>query len=642
MRRSHISVAAISICFALAATVIHAQSPPAYPSYPIVTQPDTVWPLIFQGQTETIQVFQPQPDRLEGDKLMARAAVSLRVAGATEPVFGTVWLTARIATERDARTATILDLTVRKVRFPDATADQQNHFTQIIQQQIPQMRVTFSLDQLMASLDVAEKEKIARQELSTVPPKIIYIPAVATLVLIDGQPQLQPVANVPGLMRVANSPFVILLDTNSQHYYLKAGDFWYSATDPVGPWINVGSIPAQVLSTGNLLTTPPAPPPGSAVPQPPAQQVNPGQIIVSEEPAELISTDGQPLYSPLAGTTLLYATNTSADVFFELGTRQTFVLLSGRWFAGPSLQGPWTYMPADKLPPAFAQIPADSAKGYVLASVAGTPQARDARLDAQVPQTAAVDRNAGQSLVVSYDGQPQFDAVQNSPVSYAVNTPEAVLLVNGAYFCCHQGVWYQSSIPQGPWAVATAVPDSIYTLPPSCPDYYVRYCYVYDVTPTTVYCGYLPGYTGCFIYGPTVVFGTGFHYPGWYRSEYFSRPHTWGFGAIAMTCRQPPGALELIIDTTADGLSVPVTRMGGGVRGYIDYHSLPRGNYHDEHFAGNTYINRLNVYNRSDNIRRNVVVNRDNYYRTQIGHNDLVRPEPIRAPRRQDQTTFQS
>src|SRR6185437_4050599 len=80
------------------------------------------------------------------------------------------------------------------------------------------------------------------------------------------------------------------------------------------------------------------------------------------------------------------------------------------------------------------------------------------------------------------------------------------------------------------WSVCLSVPDAIYTIPPSCPIYNVRYCYVYSHTSDLVYCGYLPGYTGCFVYGPTVVYGTGYYYHGWYRHDYFPRLFTFGFG----------------------------------------------------------------------------------------------------------------
>jgi len=38
-----------------------------------------------------------------------------------------------------------------------------------------------------------------------------------------------------------------------------------------------------------------------------------------------------------------------------------------------------------------------------------------------------------------------------------------------------------------------------------------------------VYVGYTPGYMGCYVYGPTIVYGTGFYYRPWYRTIYYPR-----------------------------------------------------------------------------------------------------------------------
>ena len=41
--------------------------------------------------------------------------------------------------------------------------------------------------------------------------------------------------------------------------------------------------------------------------------------------------------------------------------------------------------------------------------------------------------------------------------------------------------------------------------------------------------GYTPGYLNSYIYGPTVVYGTGFYYAPWYGAYYYPRPWSWGF-----------------------------------------------------------------------------------------------------------------
>ena len=117
------------------------------------------------------------------------------------------------------------------------------------------------------------------------------------------------------------------------------------------------------------------------------------RIIVADEPTELIVADGAPTYTPLPGNELLYMSNTESDVLVEIATQQYYVLLAGRWYRGASLNGPWTYESPDNLPASFAGIPADSDKAHLRVHVAGTQEANEAAMDAQVPQTRPPSRS---------------------------------------------------------------------------------------------------------------------------------------------------------------------------------------------------------------------------------------------------------
>jgi hypothetical protein len=68
-------------------------------------------------------------------------------------------------------------------------------------------------------------------------------------------------------------------------------------------------------------------------------------------------------------------------------------------------------------------------------------------------------------------------------------------------------------------------------IPPSCPLYSCRFCHVYGYTNQLVYCGYLPGYVGCYTYNGCVVYGTGCRYAPWWGNVFFPRPCTFGFAA---------------------------------------------------------------------------------------------------------------
>jgi len=497
----------------------------------------TYWPVALESTAGHIEVYQPQPQKMNGDTLTARAAVSLVRPGSSAPVFGAAWFTAHFITDRDTRTVTLYEVTVNNVRLPGSTAAEQQNFAGDIGGQLSTMQVMFPLDQLMASLDTARQERVEAKQIATTPPRILLTTTPTTLISVNGAPKLQPLDTQPGVSRVTNTPFILLFDSTGRRYYLKAGSRWVSAADIPGPWEDVASVPPAIASSGADLATPATQPSAPAAPT--AIDLSPAaadaRIIVATDPTELVVTNGNPQFTPIpggAGGELLYATNTASNLFLDQADHNYYVLLSGRWYAATSLQGPWQYVAADHLPPAFAQIPADSPVADALTFVAGTTQAHEAVLDAGIPQTADIRRDAGADLTVAYDGDPRFQDVPESPgVSYALNTPEEVFLVNGRYYCCHQGAWYESAIATGPWTVCASVPPAIYTLPPSCPDYNARYVYVYDYYPDYVVCGYLPGYTGTYVDGPTIVYGTGYTYSGWYGTTYFPPPCTWGFAA---------------------------------------------------------------------------------------------------------------
>lgn len=251
-------------------------------------------------------------------------------------------------------------------------------------------------------------------------------------------------------------------------------------------------------------------------------------------PAELLLSQGQPELVPVPGTGLLYVQNSGSDIFMDTSNQTYYILAAGRWFSSSSLQnGSWSYVAGSGLPADFAKIPPYSPKASVLVSVPGTPQAKEALIANQIPQTATITRSAAQ-LQVSYYGAPNFQPIQDTNLTYAVNTTTPVINVPGnTYYAVNNGVWFMSGNAIGPWTVATSVPPAIYTIPPSCPIHYVTYSYVYGSTPAAVYVGYTPGYYGTVVSSDNVVvYGTGWNYPPIVvANAWVPAPYTYGVGA---------------------------------------------------------------------------------------------------------------
>jgi len=482
------------------------------------------WPRDVYAPDGTIVVYQPQIETFDGDRLTARAAVAFEPRDGQEPVYGAMWFESRVATDRDQRLATFYDATVTRAMFPYVDDRRTEDLRRRVVDEMQYWDSTITLDRLVALLELADLDQVDdAPNFDNSAPSVIFRPNPAVLVSIDGHPEYR---SVPGsnLMQIINTPFLLLFDQNTQQYFLRGGSIWMSANDLAGPWRDANNPPPAVVELGRdieiTMVDEEAQIGGNRVPE----------ILVTTEAAELIATDGEPNYAPINGTNLLYMTNTDSDVFVDTSSQQRYVLLSGRWYRSRSYAGPWDFVDSRDLPPDFARIDDGSSVADVLPHVYGTRQATDAWADTYIPQTEEIER-ANVTLDVDYDGDPVFEPIGGTQLAYAANSPFDVVRYQNRYYCCNNAVWYVSSRPRGGWSICDTVPQPIYSIPPTCPIYHVRYVRVYRHTPSTVIVGYTPGYTGCFRRNGVVVYGTGYRYQPWRRTVYYPRPRTFGFGA---------------------------------------------------------------------------------------------------------------
>jgi len=482
------------------------------------------WPQEFTSGDSKITVYRPEYVSYSGEILVADAAVSILPVGSSQPQFGAARMQFRVASGT-SNTLNVLGIVVEKLKLPSANSADLEMYSAGIQNGLMGNHPEFSIDEVKNAISSQEQPASG---FDLTPPKVLVVNHPAVLVVIDGEPILTDVDG-SSLRRVSNTPFFLVNDSSTGTFYLKGGDTWYTTREIKGDWKPITEPPAAVTELEAKYRDNED---SAQMAQASDLQAKSGKIpdiIVSTEPAELIATDGDPAMTPIKGTGLLYMSNTPSDVFLEISSQNYFVLLSGRWYKSKSLGGQWTYAASDKLPADFAKIPPNSEKDGVLSSVAGTIPATDAVLDSKVPQAATVQRNSA-TADVQYDGDPEFRPIENTNMSYAVNTSSSVIQFGGQYYDCDRGIWFQSGSPFGPWTVCVSVPAEIYTIPPSSPLYHVRFVRVYGYTPTVVWVGYTGGYTGCFVYGRTVIYGTGYHYRPWFRRWYYPRPYTWGFG----------------------------------------------------------------------------------------------------------------
>ena len=587
------------------------------------------WPKEMKlADGSSLTIYQPQPESLNGNKITGRAAVSVKKNTGGEPIFGAIFYAGTITTDKASRMAELETLSITNVKFSgDAEKDKIDKMAAAIEKEAPTWKIQFSIDDVAASIK-KDNNTSSNNQFNNDPPKIIYTDKQTTLVLLDGAPKIQQDKDLDA-ERVVNSPNLIFKEGNFWNLYL--GGIWYMSSSVTDGWKPNTSLSKKLQSVNEQIKKQ-------------EKEANGGkentekpivtEIIVATSPTELLQSKGVIDYKTIQGTSLLYVGNSSNEIFKDINSQKTYVLLAGRWYNAPGINGPWAYVAADKLPADFAKIPEGSEKDGVLANVAGTDAAEEAKIDAEIPQTAKVDRKSA-SIKVEFDGAPKFKNIEGTSLKVAENSNVTVMQdQSGKYFALDNGIWFTASNANGPWQVANERPKDVENIPASSSAYNTKYVYVYDSTPDVVYVGYTAGYMGGYVYGPTIVYGTGFYYTPWYGSVYYPRPVTWGFGFGY----NPWTGWSMGVGFNVGFMHVGIGfgggyGYGGGWFGPPMYRPPYRapyyggGYYGNRQSGGNTFVNNgnININTGNGNIYNNKTgVSTKNIDRTSIGNNNKI------------------
>jgi len=508
---------------------------------------DAPWPRQADRGNETVLVYQPQIKSWVGDELTAYAALAVVNNAEKKTRYGVVSFTARTEVDKVNRQVALDNFQITQVEFP-AMKSREGEYRTFLESKLPVKGKVIALDRIEAALKVSESAEAAIKKfpVNNDPPRVIFSTKPALLLLVDGPATFEDVGGTD-LKRLLNSRSTVILDIKNSKCYLSVMDGWMQAPDIEGPWTYASKIPSDMkeISKGIQERQQQAGKEGEAPPSL-KQAEKDGkipQVFVSFGPAELLVSAGPPQFEAIPGGGLDYVKNTSANIFRDSATNEVYILLAGRWFKSASLEnGPWQFVGMKTLPEAFAKIPENHPKAGVLAAVPGTTPAKEALIANSIPQTATISRSEAQ-LEVRYDGEPKFKPVEGTGLEYAVNTATPVIRVaDKNYYAVENAVWFVGPSPQGPWAVATTVPDEIYSIPPNAPLHYVTYVKVYSSTPEAVHVGYTPGYYGSVVSSSTttVVYGTGWYYPPYIGTYWYGAPYTYGVG-VATTWTMSEG-----------------------------------------------------------------------------------------------------
>ncbi|QCK15401.1 hypothetical protein [Mangrovivirga cuniculi] len=397
------------------------------------------WPQIINTKSgASITIYQPHPEELNGNHLKVRSAISVKKNMNIDPVFGAIWADVMITVDRDSRTASLESVNITEVRFPeDLSPEESESLKELIEETAPTWDLVIYLDEIIATIE--KDQELIRPDYDNSPPEIVYVDHESILVLIDGDPIYNKQKDL-NIEIITNTPFLIFKDLDNNQFYLYGEKFWFSSASLFGEWKELSSLPKKIASIDKEIK----------------KQENQNEkevkvfkttpkIIIKTNPAELISSNGPASFSNIQGTNLLYMDNSGDNVFMNIEDQYYYTVLSGRWYRSKKLDGTWEFIESDALPKDFSAIPEGSEKDNVLANVAGTVAAEEALLDAQIPQTAKVNRKEA-TCNVEYDGKPKFEQIKGTSLSFAVNTSATVIRDNKGFYAVENGVWFLAMI----------------------------------------------------------------------------------------------------------------------------------------------------------------------------------------------------
>ena len=455
---------------------------------------DPGWPRKLDKPGGTGIVYQPQVDEWKDfTRITWRQAFQLTPTGGKQ-VIGAATLEGMTNVDKDKHVVIIYGIKVIHTYFPSLDEASSAKMDQLAKTFLPEV-VNISLERVLAY--IPKPQSVQTVSVKNDPPFIFVNYSPAVLLAVDGEPVLTAIPNTK-LKFVVNTQWALFLDTSRSQYYLLAGPRWLTAPDLHGPWSAATTLPKDMEK---LPKDPQWADLKKVIPLAAQASAPIPKVFYSTVPAEVILFDGKPVYAKIAGTQLLYATNTDSVLFLYTPTNEYYLLAAGRWFRSKNMQGQWSFASAD-LPTDFAKIPLSSPASRVLSSVPGTEEAKDAVMIAEIPTVMEIDpESAAAQAKVSYSGDPQFAPIEGTSLYYATNTADKVIKVGDVYYLCLQGMWFMSPNAQGPWTTASSVPQVIYTIPPSSPVYNVTYVTQTATSSGSVQCSHTAGYMGSFVVG---------------------------------------------------------------------------------------------------------------------------------------------
>jgi len=185
----------------------------------------------------------------------------------------------------------------------------------------------------------------------------------------------------------------------------------------------------------------------------------PPTIFVADSPAILLFVDGEPRFLPVEGTDLQFVLNTTWDLLRDGENGPLYLCYEDAWLTAKSLEEKWSW--ATKLPGDFGKLPDEPNWTGVRDCLPGNLN----KLDNQnVPEPMVFYSSEAAELLLT-DGAPAWVAIGDGGLSYADNSEQELFRVDAQVFLLLSGRWFSSATLDGPWTLATELPDAFQDIP---------------------------------------------------------------------------------------------------------------------------------------------------------------------------------
>ena len=191
----------------------------------------------------------------------------------------------------------------------------------------------------------------------------------------------------------------------------------------------------------------------------------PPPIFYSTKPAILLQFDGEPIMSPIDGTSLKYAVNTNWDVFLDGDTKLYYLRNETYWVQSADLA---KWEPVKELPKSFEKLANDDNWKDVRANIPGKKVSKG-----KMP-IIYVSKLPGELIMLK--GSPKFEKVEGTSLEWVKNTETDLFRFKQKkpkkeeFYALLSGRWFRTGkkIGKEPWVFATTdLPPDFASIPRS-------------------------------------------------------------------------------------------------------------------------------------------------------------------------------